>query len=198
MAVEQTRSRQRAQRRPAWPGRQLRRFWLRNSAALWIAQRRPAWPGRQLTRSRRVERQRRSLNEGRPGRAGNCTAPSSLALCGSAAQRRPAWPGRQLDKILRFALSDIVRSTKAGLAGPATAASALTGTITVDPLNEGRPGRAGNCAHTSSRVSTTELAQRRPAWPGRQLCPTSILGALRHMGNTSIYAKGIKKHPSHL
>ena len=61
------------------------------------------------------------LNEGRPGRAGNCV---------HAAERRRRRP--------------VARSTKAGLAGPATDGNRSAGEEWVTALNEGRPGRAGN------------------------------------------------------
>ena len=145
------------------------------------AQRRPARPGRQLS-WRRCPCRRRcpSLNEGRPGRAGNSV-------------RHDDGTGRVHH-----------RSTKAGPAGPATPFQSEPYSGWLTPLNEGRPGRAGNsgsrrgsrcCLHRSTKAGPAgpathdverwrgrcyPTAQRRPARPGRQLEPYRLTPVRRY------------------
>ena len=82
----------------------------------------PAGPATLPSRSEPIICGASTLNEGRPGRAGNSTPSRRTArLCGFA-QRRPARPGRQLHIHLRLLGPPLGRSTKAGPAGPATPA----------------------------------------------------------------------------
>ena len=159
-----------AQRRPARPGRQLASITLSIPAKGSAAQRRPARPGRQLW----ISPSAAGLGDVRSTKAGPAgpatpVLPSSPCPERNRAQRRPARPGRQL-----------------GAAGSPTAGAS--------PLNEGRPGRAGNSSELQIAVSVRvqrstkagpagpatlrtwrasvgrlSVAQRRPARPGRQL-----------------------------
>ena len=169
---------------------------------------------------------RSSLNEGRPGGAGNPArcGPYRRTLSHSA-QRRPARWGRQPHQhsvILGRVL--LGRSTKAGPVGPATLANAaparaVGGIAQRRPARWGRqpcrrgeqnrcpdrlaaqrrPARWGRQPHHDGPMAIGILtAQRRPARWGRQPCPTSTIGALRHMGNIGERAKGVEKQRLHL
>ena len=139
------------------------------------AQRRPARPGRQLsaTVSVTVERFTAQRRPARPGRQLTVTVGHAGSHARSRAQRRPARPGRQLHGVDARRRRPDRRSTKAGPAGPATPGASWPVRTSAEPLNEGRPGRAGKLVAyrqaSRSPDSTTYFAQRRPARPGRQL-----------------------------
>ena len=66
-----------------------------------------------------------------------------------------------------FPVAALVRSTKAGPVGPATHGCATWATSS-RPLNEGRPGGAGNPGASPTEGCYGLVAQRRPARWGRQ------------------------------
>ena len=136
-----------AQRRPALPGRQPGVAVPVASVSVIAAQRRPALPGRQPRRGHaRPIAPRRSLNEGRPFRAGN-----------------PRRTGR------RSELPLLRRSTKAGPSGPATPEGTGPGAPATDPRST-KAGPSGPATPHCWGLLLTGLpvAQRRPALPGRQ------------------------------
>ena len=113
----------------------------------WFAQRRPAWWGRQPRRpGAALPADSPPLNEGRPGGAGNPTR--RLRACGT--RHRPlneGRPGGAGNPRCGAGISGRarLRSTKAGLVGPATPVRRDSGTAKMGmALNEGRPGGAGN------------------------------------------------------
>ena len=164
-----------AQRRPARWGRQPTTNFFSLRLASMSAQRRPARWGRQPPRGCHV---------------GTVTVP--------VAQRRPARWGRQPSEAMGCVSPNLRRSTKAGPVGPATLtlAGAFSGG---DAVAQRRPARWGR--QPVGRIHSVESslrAQRRPARWGRQPCPTSTIGALRHMGNIGERAKGVEKQRLHL
>ena len=187
-----------AQRRPALPGRQPRRSTRRASPEA-SAQRRPALPGRQPHPAGRPHRDHRSpLNEGRPFRAGNPHKPPQVypIRVPRSTKAGPSGPATPVLVPLRGE-GHVFRSTKAGPSGPATPAHSghawpslsplnegrpfragnppavrREGQPSRRPLNEGRPFRAGNPGPLDRFSSIANVAQRRPALPGRQ--PTAL------------------------
>ena len=210
--------RSRAQRRP---GRQLLYAGSFASPPVGNAQRRPARPSRQLTIRGSHSFNVSAIAQRRPARPGRqlFILPFPVPSGAGSAQQRPARPGRQLEIPVRFDRLGFARSTKAGPAGPATLgysspcsahsqgaqrrparpgrqlrAPNSNSSSSATPLNEGRPGRAGNSVayvgwHGEVALRSTKagpagpatpwwyavdadgrwLAQRRPARPGRQL-----------------------------
>ena len=209
-----------AQRRPALPGRQPTRWRTTTPCALSVAQRRPALPGRQPAFEERavltlgVNAQRRPALPGRqPAPAGvaaddrGCrstkagpSGPATLCLAPPrSASARPrstkAGPSGPATRVLWVGRSLwwFHRSTKAGPSGPATHGRRRRSRRHAQPLNEGRPFRAGNPGHPGAlpgggdprstkagpsgpatrlwdpaKALPRVLAQRRPALPGRQ------------------------------
>ena len=136
-----------------------------------------------------------ALNEGRPGGAGNPTTSRNARSDSMRAQRRPARWGRQPREELSHGRADgggrstkagpvgpatptgysrpleiyvSHRSTKAGPVGPATLSRSRRRGSWPPPLNEGRPGGAGNPASCCVGDRARWTAQRRPARWGRQ------------------------------
>ena len=208
-----------AQRRPARPGRQLSPpMTCKPLADARSTKAGPAGPATRLPFDEGlVAGGHRSTKAGPAGPATHAPRAVVIAVATSA-QRRPARPGRQLGEREPAVAVPGARSTKAGPAGPATPAALgpagwaererstkagpagpatpPTWPTTATPptaLNEGRPGRAGNSLSTVNVIGPPHHAQRRPARPGRQLCPTSTIEASRHMGNMSWCAKCAEK-----
>ena len=169
------------------------------------AQRRPARPSRQLCRQhgklpRRGEC-RRTLNEGRLGRAGNsraapCRRPAPWGRSTKAGSAEPA----TLGVLVAAPFLAEQRSTKAGSAEPATQALTMESKTMardaqrrparpsrqlvsptllrwpqIHALNEGRLGRARQLRGRRRGGGSALRAQRRPARPSRQLSNASLL-----------------------
>ena len=185
----------RAQRRPALPGRQpgdTSRPSPRRCPCP-LNEGRPFRAGNPCGATGRRCARQASLNEGRPFRAGNPGRPVRLALQRQCAQRRPALPGRQpLRRDLQRPPGG-PRSTKAGPSGPATRGNARQAAHASRRSTKAGPSGPATPCGGRSGSRRRRVAQRRPALPGRQPCPTSTIGALSHTSNMGECAKGSDK-----
>ena len=179
----------------------------------------PATPGEQPEHAHAAGR--RSTKAGPSGPATPARTPSDARLGPRSTKAGPSGPATR--DILRAGADVAHRSTKAGPSGPATPVVWRRGRLPArprstkagpsGPATPGTPfdlhddvtrstkaGPSGPATlYTSGLVGCSGLlAQRRPALPGRQPCPTSTIGALSHTSNIGECGKGAEKQRSRL
>ena len=170
-------SSQRAQRRPALPGRQP----PGGECEVDVAVDRSTKAGPSGPATREVEEVLTGipLRSTKAGPSGPATPPAAHQSCRESCSLNEGRPFRAGNPgpLRELAAAALLRSTKAGPSGPATPETRSTpGRTSAPPLNEGRPFRAGNpgCPSAAMRLHT-QLAQRRPALPGRQPHPQYLI-----------------------